>query len=109
MKVDGASIFRRLLVTPFLAVGAATLACDHLPLNSDPSRRDAYGSVHKGNALNGARFVLENREPFGRGMRGASHMHVDQGPPRVSARQVQGRQDARQNVHRNVCRRRQRP
>ena len=78
---DGASEFRRRLVTPFLKVGAASIACDHLPMNPAPGRRDAYGSVHKGNALNGARIQLENTEPFGRGMRGVSHVFVTKDRP----------------------------
>jgi len=79
--VGGAAEFRRRLVKPFLAVGAATLACDHLPMGADGSRRDAYGSVHKGNALDGARIMLENVEPFGRGMRGRSNVFVTKDRP----------------------------
>ena len=79
--VDGAAEFRRRLVTPFLKVGAASVACDHLPMNAAPGRRDAYGSVHKGNALNGARIQLENTEPFGRNMRGVSHVYVTKDRP----------------------------
>lgn len=67
-RVDGAARFRRRLVSPFTRAGAAVLACDHLPMVHDASRRDAYGSVHKGNALDGARILLENTAPFGRGM-----------------------------------------
>jgi hypothetical protein len=78
---EGASAFRRRLVVPFLRAGAATLACDHLPLSHDGSRRDAYGSVHKGNALNGARILLENEHPFGRRMRGVSHVYVTKDRP----------------------------
>ena len=80
-EVDGASTFRRRLVTAFRAVGAATIACDHMPLARDPARRDAYGSVHKGNALDGARIMLENVEPFGRNMRGVSHVFVTKDRP----------------------------
>jgi hypothetical protein len=79
--VDGAAMFRRQLIRPCVATGAATLACDHLPLGADSSRRDAYGSVHKGNALDGARIMLENEEPFGRGMRGVSHVFVTKDRP----------------------------
>ena len=74
--IDGASEFRRLLVTPFRAVGAATIACDHMPMNVTAGRTDAYGSVHKGNALDGTRIMLENVEPFGRAMRGVSRVLV---------------------------------
>jgi hypothetical protein len=79
--VAGGSAFRRRLVVPFLAVGAATVACDHLPLGSDRSRRDAFGTVHKGNTLNGARLLLENKEPFGRDMRGRSNVFVTKDRP----------------------------
>jgi len=78
---EGASEFRRRLVVPCLQAGAATLACDHLPMSHDGARRDAYGSVHKGAALNGARILLENFEPFGRGQRGASRVYVTKDRP----------------------------
>lgn len=80
-EVEGASAFRRLLITPFRRAGAAVLVCDHLPLAHDPSRRDAYGSVHKGNALDGARIMLVNAEPFGRHMRGSSKVLVTKDRP----------------------------
>jgi hypothetical protein len=80
-KADGAATFRRRLITPFLRIGAATIACDHLPMTRNSSRRDAYGSVHKGNALDGARIALENRSPFGRGLRGVSHVYVTKDRP----------------------------
>jgi hypothetical protein len=76
---DGASTFRRNLIRPCLAAGAATLACDHLP--KDSIRGDAYGSVHKGNALDGARILLENVTPFGRGMRGVSYVFITKDRP----------------------------
>ena len=79
--VDGASAFRRRLVTPFLRAGAATIACDHLPMVRDAGRRDAYGSVHKGNTLDGARIALENTAPFGRRMRGVSYVYVTKDRP----------------------------
>ncbi len=79
--VGGAAEFRRRLVKPFLAAGAASLACDHLPMGADGSRRDAYGTVHKGNAMDGSRILLENVEPFGRGMRGRSNVFVTKDRP----------------------------
>ena len=81
MAADGASTFRRRLIMPCLRAGAATLACDHLPKNIEGRGRDAYGSVHKGNAIDGARFVIENTRPFGRGLRGASHVFVTKDRP----------------------------
>ncbi|OBG76249.1 MULTISPECIES: hypothetical protein [unclassified Mycobacterium] len=83
MAAEGASLFRRRLIMPCLRAGAATLACDHLPKSARESgRRDAaYGSVHKGNAINGARILLENVEPFGRGLRGRSHVFITKDRP----------------------------
>ncbi|GJF09517.1 hypothetical protein NGTWS0302_23990 [Mycolicibacterium cyprinidarum] len=81
MAADGASAFRRRLIAPCTKVGAATLSCDHLPKTTDGRSRDAYGSVHKGNALDGARIVLENDAPFGRGLRGVSHVFVTKDRP----------------------------
>ena len=81
MAADGAATFRRRLILPCTRVGAATLACDHMPMVRDGARRDAYGSVHKGNALDGARLLLENVEPFGRGLRGVSHVFVTKDRP----------------------------
>ena len=80
-KVDGASEFRRQLVSPFLRAGSASIACDHMPIGADAGRRDAYGSVHKGNTLDGARILLENKEPFGREMRGVSNVFVTKDRP----------------------------
>lgn len=81
MAADGAATFRRNLITPCLRAGAATLSCDHVVKNSEGRGRDAYGSVHKGNALDGARIVLENVDPFGRGLRGVSHVFVTKDRP----------------------------
>ncbi|WP_231987007.1 ATP-binding protein [Mycobacterium sp. E1386] len=88
---EGWSDVRRRLVTPFLRAGAAVLSCDHLPMGTDHTRRDAYGTVHKGNAIDGARFVLVNKEPFGRGMRGMSHVYLTKDRPgtlRIHGRQT---------------------
>ena len=58
-----------------------SIACDHFPKDRDGRGRDAYGSVHKGNALDGARIVLENTAPFGRRMRGVSYVFVTKDRP----------------------------
>ena len=65
----------------FLRAGAASIACDHLLKDRDARCRDAHGSVHKGNALNGARILLENVEPFGHGLRGVSYVFVTKDRP----------------------------
>ncbi|MCV7207037.1 hypothetical protein H7J75_00040 [Mycolicibacterium canariasense] len=81
IDMEGWAVFRRNVVVPFKAAGAAVAECDHIPMNSDPSRLDGYGTVHKGATLDGARFVLTNDTPFGRRGRGASHVFVTKDRP----------------------------
>lgn len=78
---DGAAQFRQRLVKPCMAVGAATLALDHVVKDPDKRGRNALGSIHKGNAVNGVIVMLENAEPFGRGQRGRSHVFVTKDRP----------------------------
>lgn len=81
MATDGAATFRRNLIKPCLAVGAATLACDHVTKSGDGRGRYAIGAAHKVAAIDGAAFMVENMEPFGRGMRGASSVFVTKDRP----------------------------
>lgn len=78
---DGAAAFRRHLVKPCTSAGSAVLSADHVVKDRESRGRYALGSVHKGNALNGALLVLENAEPFGRGQRGRSHIYVTKDRP----------------------------
>jgi AAA domain len=78
---DGAATFRRVLVKPCTAVGAASLAADHVVKDRERRGRDALGSVHKGNGLTGALILLENAEPFGRDLRGRSHLFITKDRP----------------------------
>lgn len=78
---DGASEFRRRLVKPCTAVGAAVLGCDHVVKDHERRGRGPIGSVHKGNALSGVLIELTNAEPFGRGRRGRSHVTVNKDRP----------------------------
>jgi len=92
-QADGAATFRRAIIKPFLAVGAASLSCDHVVKNSDVRGRYAIGSAHKVNAIDGAAFLMENLEPFGRGLRGASTVYVTKDRPgqlRAHGRPVAG-------------------
>ncbi|GGP98387.1 hypothetical protein BKA00_005817 [Actinomadura coerulea] len=78
---DGAAAFRRHLVKPCTAVGAAVLAADHVVKDREKQGRGPLGSVHKGNAVNGSLILIENAEPFGRGQRGRSHVFVTKDRP----------------------------
>lgn len=74
---EGAAEYRRRIVRPFTRRGVSVLSLDHVP--KDPDGRAAgyaYGSVHKGNGLDGAMIMLENREPFGIGRLGVSSVYV---------------------------------
>lgn len=73
---NAASYFRRRVVTPFIRSGAATVSADHVTKKSDGRGRYAIGSGHKLNALDGAAFMVETVEPFGRGLRGHSNVYV---------------------------------
>jgi hypothetical protein len=78
---DGAANFRRLLVKPCTAVGAAVLAADHVVKDREKRDRTPLGSIHKGNGLTGALILLENKAAFGRGERGCSHMFITKDRP----------------------------
>lgn len=82
MKLDGAAEFRRILARPFKRCGAAVLSLDHVV--KDPNEKGkgyATGSAHKGNGLDGALFLLENMESFGKGQKGASAVSVTKDRP----------------------------
>lgn len=73
--------FRRRLVKPFTAVGAAVLGSDHVVKDRERRDRGPLGSVHKGNALSGSLILLENVSSYGRGERGVSHVFVTKDRP----------------------------
>lgn len=81
IDLEGWSAVRRRIVVPFKESGAAVLECDHLPLNADPLRGDAYGTVHKGNVVDGVRFALVRKERFGRDRRGRSLLYSTKDRP----------------------------
>lgn len=78
---DGPSTFRRVLVRPFTAIGAAVLSTDHVAKASAGVATTQMGSVMKGNGLTGVLITLENSEAFGKGRRGASRVYVTKDRP----------------------------
>ena len=78
---DGVAAFRRRLIKPCTATGAAVLGCDHVVKDKESRGRYALGSIHKGNALSGSLILLESADPFGRGLRGRSHVYVTKDRP----------------------------
>jgi hypothetical protein len=81
-EADGVAHFRRALVKPFTANQvSAVLVADHVTKDTEKRGKDAFGSVHKGNALDGSRIYLENVHPFGRGKKGMSRVYVTKDRP----------------------------
>jgi hypothetical protein len=78
----GPAEYRRKLVKPFTAMGAAVLSLDHVVKDKDQSRNGyALGSIMKGNGLSGSLILLEGKDPFGQGRKGASHVFVTKDRP----------------------------
>jgi hypothetical protein len=77
-------------VKPCTAVGAATLAADHVVKGREKRGRDPLGSIHKGNGPTGSLLLLENADPFGRGLRGRSHVFVTKDRPGYLRRHGEG-------------------
>ncbi|MEJ3658768.1 hypothetical protein WEH80_38015 [Actinomycetes bacterium KLBMP 9759] len=93
MDPDGAATWRRLLVKPCTRAGAAVLSADHVAKDVEKRGRYGLGTVHKGNGIDGALIMLENADPFGRGMRGRSHVYITKDRPgtlREHGRPVRG-------------------
>lgn len=82
MKPDGIADFRALVVKPLTATGAAVVVLDHVVKDTDRNGGGyALGSVHKVNAVNGAVFLMESQEAFGKGRRGAARLYVTKDRP----------------------------
>lgn len=73
--------FSRLLLRPLTETGAALVALDHVTKSSEGRGRYALGGVHKLNDVNGAQFLLDNRQPFGHGLTGRSGLFVGKDRP----------------------------
>lgn len=61
--------------------GPATVALDHVVKDREQRGRYAIGAVHKLNGLNGAAYVLDNRQPFGIGVAGRSTIRIAKDRP----------------------------
>jgi len=76
LKQGDAATWRQVLIKPALNVGAATLATDHLVKDKENRGGYAIGAQHKLAGLNGVQFLLEQVNPFGRGLKGRSKVLV---------------------------------
>lgn len=73
--------FGRLLLRPIAEFGAAVATLDHVTKDRESRGRYAIGGVHKLNGLNGAQYILENRNPFGVGVTGRSTVRIAKDRP----------------------------
>jgi len=73
--------FGKLLPRWIAAQGPAVVALDHVIKDREGRGRYALGGVHKLNAVNGAAYVLENREAFGIGRTGRSAVLISKDRP----------------------------
>lgn len=70
------------LVTSYIADrGPAAVALDHVTKNAEGRGRYQIGAVHKLNGLNGAAYILENKQAFGIGITGRSTVYVGKDRP----------------------------
>jgi hypothetical protein len=73
--------FGRILPRRLAAAGCATVCLDHVTKSPDGRGRYAIGGVHKLNAIDGAAFILESRDPFGIGLTGRSAVLISKDRP----------------------------
>lgn len=79
---EGAVGIRRVLIRPFIDMGAAVLALDHVVKDKEARGEGfAIGSIHKINGLTGSAFLFENINPFGRGRNGTTRISVTKDRP----------------------------
>jgi hypothetical protein len=77
----GYTQYKMAVVRPFLSVGASTLEADHVTKAKEGRGNNAFGTVHKGNSIDGCRISLENAVPFGRNRIGKSKVSVTKDRP----------------------------
>jgi hypothetical protein len=85
--------FGRALPRPLAAAGAAIVCLDHVTKNTDSRGRYAIGGVHKHNGIDGAAYILENREPFGINITGRSAILLSKDRPGQLRKHGQRRKD----------------
>jgi hypothetical protein len=73
--------FGRWLPTAIARHGPAVVSLDHVTKSADGRGRYAIGAVHKLNGLDGAAYLLDNRHPFGIGVKGTSTVKIAKDRP----------------------------
>ena len=70
------ALFGQLLAKRIMTRGPAVVSLDHVTKSSEGRGRYAIGGQHKLAGLDGASYVLTNRNPFGRGLTGKSTIRI---------------------------------
>jgi len=73
--------FDSTVVKHFTTTGAAELSLDHVTKDRDGRGKYALGGVHKLNIVSGAGYILDNRNPFGIGIKGVSTVRIAKDRP----------------------------
>jgi hypothetical protein len=81
LKNADVALFNALIIKPLTNAGAAAVALDHVVKDREGRGRYALGGVHKLNAVSGAGYLLENRQPFGIGLTGRSTIKITKDRP----------------------------
>jgi hypothetical protein len=76
-----AARFGRMLPRLLAESGSAAVSLDHVTKSSDGRGRYSIGAVHKLNGLDGAAYLLDNRTPFGVGLKGVSTIRIAKDRP----------------------------
>lgn len=93
--------FVKILPRPLSLLGPAVVLIDHLTKQND-NTRFSIGAQHKLAAVDGASYVVEAEEPFGRGRKGSSRIAVVKDRPGHVRRYAEGgRYIGRLTVHAN--------
>ncbi|ORB07429.1 DNA primase [Mycobacterium mantenii] len=85
--------FGEMLPRKIARSGPATVCLDHVVKNGDSRGRYALGGVHKLNGLDGAAYILEQRDPFGVGITGRSAILIAKDRPGQLRKHARRRND----------------
>ncbi|MBB2990262.1 hypothetical protein FHR72_001730 [Mycolicibacterium iranicum] len=85
--------FGRILPRRLARAGCATVCLDHVVKDAESRGRYALGGVHKLNAIDGAAFILEGRDPFGIGLTGRSSILIAKDRPGQLRKHAHPRKD----------------
>lgn len=73
--------FNGRVINPLARQGFTPISLDHVVKSGENRGRYSLGGVHKLNAVSGAQYILENREPFGIGRTGRSTVRIAKDRP----------------------------